>query len=96
MSSASSSSPPRAETSAALPTSSEAARRLGWTLTRFNRKLDHVCEKLERQGVRGLHGAPGRLASNRRARLVEYALASRIVTRDDLSLIEPSSADDLG
>ncbi|MCU1678409.1 MAG: hypothetical protein JWM93_3167 [Frankiales bacterium] len=71
----------------AVPSSAEAARRLGWTLTKFNRKLDAVCEKLERQGVRGLHGGPKRLAANRRARLVEYCLAARIVDRNDLQLL---------
>ena len=79
---------------APLPSSSEAAQRLGWTLTRFNRKLDHVCLKLEDQGLRGLHGAPGQLAAHRRSRLVEYALASRLVTRDDLSLIETDHTSD--
>lgn len=73
----------------ALPSSGEAAQRLGWTTTKFNRKLDNVCQKLAAQGVRGLHGEPGRLASNRRARLVEYSLATRLVTRDDLTLIDP-------
>jgi hypothetical protein len=63
-----------------LPSSGEAAQRLGWKTTKFNRKLDNVCQKLAAQGVRGLHGEPGRLASNRRARLVEYALAVRLVT----------------
>jgi hypothetical protein len=75
-----------------LPSSGEAAQRLGWTTTKFNRKLDNVCQKLAAQGVRGLHGEPGRLASNRRARLVEYALAVRLVTRDDLHLLD--DADD--
>lgn len=75
----------------ALPSSGEAARRLGWTTTKFNRKLDNVCQKLAAQGVRGLHGEPGRLASNRRARLVEYALAVRLITRDDLALISAAS-----
>jgi hypothetical protein len=70
-----------------MPSSGDAARRLGWTTTKFNRKLDNVCQKLSAHGVRGLHGDPGRLASNRRARLVEYALAVRLVTRDDLDLI---------
>ena len=64
-----------------MPSSSEAATRLGWTTTKFNRKLDNVCQKLAAQGVRGLHGEPGRLASNRRARLVEYAIAVRLITR---------------
>jgi len=77
-----------------MPSSVDAARRLGWTTTKFNRKLDNVCQKLAGQGVRGLHGDPGRLASNRRARLVEYALAVRLVTRDDLALLDQSWSDD--
>ena len=75
----------------ALPSTGTASRRLGWTTTKFNRKLDNVCQKLAAQGVRGLHGGPGRLASNRRARLVEYAVAVRLVTRDDLRLIDPEA-----
>ena len=51
-----------------VPTSGQAAERLGWQLTKFNRKLDNVCDKLDRLGVRGLRGGPGKLASNRRAR----------------------------
>ena len=76
-----------------LPSSGEAAQRLGWTATKFNRKLDNVCQKLAAQGVRGLHGGPGRLASNRRARLVEYAVAVRLVTRDDLGLLDTADDD---
>lgn len=71
----------------AVPSSADAARRLGWTLTKFNRKLDNVCEKFARTGVRGLHGDPARLASNRRARLVEYSIGTRVVTAADLSLL---------
>ena len=71
-----------------ISSSGELARRLGWTMTRLNRKLDNVCEKLARQGVRGLHGAPGELASNRKARLAEYAVSTRIVTRADLDLLD--------
>jgi hypothetical protein len=41
-----------------------------------------------------LHGGPGQLASNRRARLVEYAIAVRMVTRDDLPLLDVPSPDD--
>ena len=67
-----------------LPTSAEAARRVGWTERKFNKKLDQVCQKLARAGVRGLHGEPGDIAANRRGRLVEYCLASRIVTDGDL------------
>jgi hypothetical protein len=74
--------------STTIPSSADAAERLGWTLTRFNRKLDNVCQKLARSGVRGLHGGPGALASSRRARLVEFAVASRLVTREHLYLLE--------
>lgn len=71
-----------------LRSNRDVARRLGWTLPRFNRKLDNLCQLLAAHGVRGLHGGPGHLASNRRARLVEYALAVRMVTRDDLALLD--------
>ena len=71
-----------------LPTSSQAAERLGWTLTRFNRKLDNVCDKLDRIGVPGLRGGVRSHATNRRVRLVEHALAARLVTRDDLPLLD--------
>ncbi|MBE1878875.1 hypothetical protein [Myceligenerans pegani] len=71
-----------------IPSSAAAARRLGWASTRFNRKLDNVCEKLDRIGVKGLRGDSGSQATNRRARLVEYAVASRLVTADDLPLLD--------
>lgn len=70
-----------------LPTSAEAAARLGWALTTFNRKLDNVCEKLDKAGIAGLRGSRGKLATSRRARLVEYAVASRLVSAEDLSLL---------
>lgn len=73
--------------SVSIPSSSEAAQRLHWAITKFNRKLDNVCQKLERLGVRGLHGGPDRLASNRRARLVEYAVATRLVTKAELVML---------
>ena len=71
-----------------IPSSAQAAERLGWPLTTFNRKLDNVCEKLDKVGVQGLRGGRGKLATNRRARLVEYAVASRLVSREDLILLE--------
>lgn len=71
-----------------LPSSGAAAERLGWTMSRFNRKLDNVCDKLDRMGVQGLRGGVGKLASNRRARLVEYAVSSQLVTRADLALLD--------
>lgn len=80
--------------SVVLPSSADAAARLGWTITRFNRKLDNVCQKLDRLGVRGLHGGPDRLASNRRSRLVEYAVATRLVTKSDLVLLDQAQKDE--
>jgi hypothetical protein len=73
---------------AALPSSADAARRLGWTQSKFTRKLDNVCSKLERLGVRGLHGESGNLAANRRARLVEYAVTTGLVGPGDLHLLD--------
>jgi HAMP domain-containing protein len=72
---------------AASPTSNAVADRLGWTPTKFNRKLDNVCDKLARLGVRGLHGDASRLATSRKARLVEHALATQLVTAADLALL---------
>lgn len=71
-----------------IPSSAVAAARLGWTITKFNRKLDNVCQKVARGGVRGLHGNPERLAASRKARLVEYAVAARLVTAEDLALLD--------
>lgn len=71
-----------------IPSSAKASQRLGWQLTKFNRKLDNVCDKLDRAGVAGLRGGPGKLATNRRARLVEHAVTSHLVTPADLRLLE--------
>ena len=70
-----------------VPQSAVAAARLGWAITKFNRKLDIVCGKLADMGVRGLNGGVTRSASSRKARLVEYAMAARIVTAADLALL---------
>ncbi len=75
-----------------LPTSAQAAERLGWTLTRFNRKLDNVCDKLDRIGVPGMRGGVRSYATNRRVRLVEHAIAARLVTRLDLALLDAEAA----
>jgi len=71
-----------------IPSSADAAARLGWSMTTFNRKLDNVCEKLDKIGVAGLRGGQGALATHRRARLVEYAVASHLVGIDDLPLLD--------
>jgi hypothetical protein len=77
----------------AIPGSHAAANRLGWPLTKFNRKLDNVCDRFARIGVPGLRGGPGRLASNRRVRLVEFALSTRLVTKADLAVLDASRTD---
>jgi hypothetical protein len=71
-----------------IPSSAEAAARLGWPITTFNRKLDNVCDKLDRNGVPGVRGGVGNLATGRKARLVEFAILSRLVTAQDLALLE--------
>ncbi len=80
--------------SSQIPSSAQAAARLGWPLTTFNRKLDAVCDKLDREGVPGLRGGAGRLAVNRRARLVEHAILSRLVTPQELSALDAAGAGD--
>jgi len=72
-----------------IPTSQQAADRLGWPVTKFNRKLDYLCAKLADAGVRGLHGGPGKLATSRKARLVEYCLGTQVITTEDLPLLPP-------
>jgi hypothetical protein len=67
------------------------AARLGWTLAKFNRKLDHLCVKLARAGVAGVHGDLGQLATDRRRVLVEHALEVGLVGPQDLVLLEGSS-----
>lgn len=74
----------------AVPQSAQVARRLAWPVTKFNRKLDLICEKFTDAGIRGLRGEVG-AASSRKARLIEYAMAARIVTPDDLPLLPQSS-----
>jgi hypothetical protein len=76
-----------------IPSSAVAAERLDWTITKFNRQLDAVCQKLAKAGVRGLHGGGSALATSRRARLVEYALATRLVSAEDLPLLDRPAAD---
>ncbi|GAA3751208.1 hypothetical protein GCM10022240_00510 [Microbacterium kribbense] len=77
-----------------LPTSAQASARLGWTLTRFNRKLDNVCDKLDRMGVPGMRGGVRSYATGRRVRLVEHAISARLVTREDLPLLDAEAAPD--
>jgi hypothetical protein len=78
---------------AEIPSASAAARRLGWTQKKFEKKLDNVCDRLASNGVRGLKGDLGNQAMSRRARLVEYGLATGLVAADDLSLLDTIGGD---
>lgn len=68
-------------------TSREGAHRLGWSMPKFNRKLDHLCEKLHRHGVRGVHGVLGASADDRRRVLIDHAIGTRLVTVEDVKLL---------
>ena len=79
-------------TRSAPPANRAAAARLGWSLAKFNRKLDHLCEKLHRAGVPGVHGGVGASAADRRRNLVEHALLSALVDQRDLALLDDLAA----
>jgi hypothetical protein len=70
-----------------LPTNRQIAARLGWTITKYNRKLDGLCVKFAAAGVSGLRGSSDALARDRRVRLVDHAVHAGVVTADDLALL---------
>lgn len=70
-----------------LPTNREVASSLGWTITKFNRKLDGLCRKYSSAGVSGLRGSSDLLARDRRLRLVEHVITSGVITDADLALL---------
>lgn len=72
-----------------LPGNKEVARRLGWTITKYNRKLDYLCRRLAEQGVSGLQGASGALATGRRQVLVQHLVERGLVTAADLDDLPP-------
>jgi hypothetical protein len=72
-----------------LPTNRAVARRLGWSITKFNRKLDNLCDRFTKLGVGGLRGSIDQLATDRRRRLVEHAVESGLITRDQLVRLPP-------
>jgi len=72
---------------ATIPTNRSAAALLGWKITRFNRKLDNVCNRLADAGVAGLRGDASEMATNRRQRLVDYSISSGLITAADLELL---------
>lgn len=69
-------------TAANLPSSRQIAQRLGWNLTKVNRKLDNLCIKLSKAGVAGLRGDLAGSAHQRRLNLANYAVESGLVTRE--------------
>ena len=71
-----------------IPPTKQAAARLGWPTTKFNRKLDNVCEKLAKEGVKGLKSGAGEVATNRRRRLVEHAVSYGIVDASMLNKLD--------
>lgn len=76
-----------------VPPSKEAAARLGWKMTTFNAKLHNVCEKLTLNlGVRGLSSSSSGATMDRRLRLVEYCVLNRVVTADDLDVLDEDPA----
>ncbi len=72
-----------------LPTNRAVARRLGWSITKFNRKLDNLCNRFSKLGVGGLRGSIDQLATDRRRRLVEHAVESGLITPDQLDQLPP-------
>jgi len=72
-----------------LPTNRAVARRLGWSITKFNRKLDNLCNRFAKLGVGGLRGSVDQLATDRRRRLVDHAIESALITRAQLDLLPP-------
>lgn len=74
--------------SPSIPPNAEVAHRLGWTLRKFDRKLDYVCRRLSEAGVPGLRGERGHEAADRRVNLVEHLLRIGAIGDDDLALLE--------
>jgi hypothetical protein len=72
-----------------LPANRAVARRLGWSITKFNRKLDNLCNRFAKLGVGGLRGSIDQLATDRRKRLVEHAVESGLVSADQLDRLPP-------
>ena len=71
-----------------LPSNKAIAHRFGWSTTTFNRKLDRLCRKYADNGVPGLVGGPGQLASDRRRKLVEHLVGTGEINVDDLALLD--------
>lgn len=75
-----------------IPSAAAGAQRVGWTQKKFEKKIDNVCDRFASAGVRGLKGDIGNQAVSRRVRLVEHVLSTRLITIDDLALLDGRDA----
>jgi hypothetical protein len=76
---------------APLPTNRSIADRLDWPITKFNRKLDYLCQKLTAANVPGLARSRDDRANDRRERLVEHLISTGQVTATDLEALDRSA-----
>lgn len=77
-----------------LPAMDEVAHRLDWSQEKLERRVGSLVDKFARHGVRGLERtSAGELPDSARSRLVEHAVGARIVTVDDLDLLEAFARD---
>lgn len=76
-----------------LPSNTEAAVRLGWSIKKFDRKLDYLCRRLADRGVPGLRGEQGADAVDRRANLVEHVMRVGMIGTADLPKIDEFGLD---
>lgn len=75
-----------------LATNREVTEHLGWTKTKFDRKLDNLCVKFANRGVPGLVGGQGSTAALRRERLIDHVLVVGLIGPDDLGDYEVAGA----
>lgn len=76
-----------------LPTNDDAQTRLAWSKTKFNRKLDNLCERLTNLGVRGLDKGVGGRNNDRRRILAEVAVERGILSEADLEALDDHVAE---
>lgn len=80
---------PSAEGAVQLPSMEQVALRLGWPLEKLERRVNTLCGKFARMGIQGLErNAAGELLASAQSRIVEHAVGARIVTSEDLELLE--------
>jgi hypothetical protein len=85
----------RSDGAVQLSTIQDVASRLGWTVEKLERRIGSLCDKFARLGIRGLaRGPEGEILASQRSRLVEHAVGARIVTPEDLTLLDAFVAQD--